>query len=116
VCSYPSLLLPRRCKNQSNKEPFFMASISPTCSPTSLQLRLAFNATKFPPSYQARFGNINHRVRPLRSVHNDATKGAQSVDGFSGWSDSETGEQQGNDSKNKKSYGGMYGSSNSNSC
>ncbi|CAJ2666759.1 unnamed protein product [Trifolium pratense] len=71
-----------------------MASISPTCSPTSLQLRLAFNATKFPPFYQVRLGNINHRVRvrPLRSVHKDS-KGTQSVDGFSGWSDSVNGEQ-----------------------
>ncbi|CAJ2666760.1 unnamed protein product [Trifolium pratense] len=88
-----------------------MASISPTCSPTSLQLRLAFNATKFPPFYQVRLGNINHRVRvrPLRSVHKDS-KGTQSVDGFSGWSDSVNGEQ-GNDSQNKKkkSYGGVVG-------
>ncbi|PNX83303.1 hypothetical protein L195_g039343, partial [Trifolium pratense] len=65
-----------------------------------------------------RLGNINHRVRvqPLRSVHKDS-KNTQSVDGFSGWSDSVNGEQ-GNDSQNKKkkSYGGMYGSSNSTSC
>ncbi|XP_045818845.1 uncharacterized protein LOC123911470 isoform X3 [Trifolium pratense] len=88
-----------------------MASISPTCSPTSLQLRLAFNANKFPPFYQVRLGNINHRVRvqPLRSVHKDS-KNTQSVDGFSGWSDSVNGEQ-GNDSQNKKkkSYGGVVG-------
>ncbi|CAK8532427.1 unnamed protein product [Lathyrus sativus] len=83
-----------------------MASISPTCSPTSLQLRLAFNSSKFPLSHNhARLRTINPRLPPLCSVHND--KGAASnpkADGFSGWSDSSNHPQ-----NNKDSFGGVVG-------
>ncbi|XP_050914321.1 uncharacterized protein LOC127129028 isoform X2 [Lathyrus oleraceus] len=84
-----------------------MASISPTCSPTSLQLRLAFNSSRFPLSHNhARLRTINPRLPPLCSVHND--KGPASnpkADGFSGWSDSSDHPQ----NNNKDSFGGLVG-------
>ncbi|CAI8593701.1 unnamed protein product [Vicia faba] len=91
-----------------------MASISPTCSPTSLQLRLAFNSYKFPLSHHARLRNLNPRLPPLCSVHND--KGPEPVaanpkggDGFSGWSDSSNVENPNHSQKNKDSFGGVVG-------
>lgn len=93
-----------------------MASISPTCSPTSLQLRLAFNPTKPPLSHHVRLRNINHpRLPPLLcSVHN-AKAGSEWVgsdskgDGLSGWSDSATGSLDNDSQKKKKkeSFGGV---------
>ncbi|XP_047161648.1 uncharacterized protein LOC124831639 isoform X2 [Vigna umbellata] len=81
-----------------------------TCSPTSLQLRLAFAAPKFPLSPHLRMRNLKtNRVRPLRAERDGAasewTGSGLNLDGFSGWSDTDT-EQQ-NDKK--ESYGGVVG-------
>ncbi|XP_058779162.1 uncharacterized protein LOC131653121 isoform X3 [Vicia villosa] len=91
-----------------------MASISPTCSPTSLQLRLAFNSSKFPLSHHARLRNINPRLPPLCSAYNDkrpesVASNPKSGDGFSGWSDSSNTEQSDHSPKNKDSFGGVVG-------
>ncbi|KAK7315060.1 hypothetical protein VNO77_33592 [Canavalia gladiata] len=88
------------------------SSITPTCSPTSLQLRLAFNPIKFPlaPHVRLRNRKLNSRVRPLRAAQNDvgsewAGPGAK-LDGFSGWSESE---KPNNTSQKKESYGEVVG-------
>ncbi|KAJ1399222.1 hypothetical protein SESBI_30499 [Sesbania bispinosa] len=89
-----------------------MASIAPTCSPTSLQLRLAFNGAKFPFAQRLRLPNLNPRVRPLRAAQNgnglEWTGSDRKVDGFSGWSESEGGELP-NSSQKKESFGGVVG-------
>lgn len=91
--------------------PFFMASITPTCSPTSLQLRLAFNGAKSPVALHVRLRNQNPRLRPLRAEQN--SKGSEwvgsdyKIDGFSGWSNS-SGEEEPDKNKKKESYGGEY--------
>ncbi|XP_014514023.1 uncharacterized protein LOC106772249 isoform X2 [Vigna radiata var. radiata] len=81
-----------------------------TCSPTSLQLRLAFAAPKFPLTPHLRMRNLKmNRVRPLRAERDGAasewTGSGLNLDGFSGWSDTDA-EQQ-NDKK--ESYGGVVG-------
>ncbi|XP_058779177.1 uncharacterized protein LOC131653126 isoform X3 [Vicia villosa] len=91
-----------------------MASISPTCSPTSLQLRLAFNSSKFPLSHHARLRNINPRLPPLCSAYNDkrpesVASNPKAGDGFSGWSDSSNTEHSDHSPKNKDSFGGVVG-------
>lgn len=97
-----------------------MASIAPTCSPTSLQLRLAFNAPKFPvTSLHSRrlLRHNNHHpnpyprvvLRPLRAAEQNPS-GPQLVgsdpksDGFSGWSDEQPDDD--NSHKKKEPYGG----------
>lgn len=94
-----------------------MASIAPTCSPTSLQLRWAFNGPKFPVAQRLRLPNhLNPRLlRPLRAAAQTGNgselsgSGSNAADGFSGWSESAEAEQP-NTSKKKESYGGEYGS------
>ncbi|WVZ13862.1 hypothetical protein V8G54_011428 [Vigna mungo] len=81
-----------------------------TCSPTSLQLRLAFAAPKFPLTPHLRMRNLKtNRFRPLRAERDGAasewTGSGLNLDGFSGWSDTDA-EQQ-NDKK--ESYGGVVG-------
>ena len=81
-----------------------MASI--TCSPTSLQLRLAFAAPRFPLAPHVRMRNLNrNRVRPLRAERDGAASEwtGSNLDGFSGWSDTDA--EQRTDEK-KESYGG----------
>ncbi|RDY05173.1 hypothetical protein CR513_11018 [Mucuna pruriens] len=90
-----------------------MASIAPTCSPTSLQLRLAFAAPKFPLAPHVRFRNLNlNRVRPLRAAQNGVGSewaGTEpKLDGLSGWSDSDAQERP-NITPKKESYGGVVG-------
>ncbi|XP_027924200.1 uncharacterized protein LOC114181821 isoform X3 [Vigna unguiculata] len=82
-----------------------------TCSPTSLQLRLAFAAPKFPLTPHLRMRNLNkNRVRPLRAERDGAasewTGSGPNLDGFSGWSDTDAEQQT---DKKKESYGGVVG-------
>ncbi|CAJ1952794.1 unnamed protein product [Sphenostylis stenocarpa] len=86
-----------------------MASV--TCSPTSLQLRLAFAAPKFPLAPHVRMRNLNkNRVRPLRAARDGAasewTGPGPNLDDFSGWSNTEAEQQP--DKKNE-SHGGVVG-------
>ncbi|XP_057446177.1 uncharacterized protein LOC130738249 isoform X5 [Lotus japonicus] len=93
-----------------------MASIAPTCSPTSLQLRWAFNGPKFPVAQRLRLPNhLNPRLlRPLRAAAQTGNgselsgSGSNAADGFSGWSESAEAEQP-NTPKKKESYGGVVG-------
>ncbi|KAG4952499.1 hypothetical protein JHK85_046366 [Glycine max] len=81
-----------------------MASL--TCSPTSLQLRLAFAAPKFPHAPQLRMRNFKlNRVRPLRAAQDGGPGPGPKLDGFSGWSDTDA-EQRPNNAPKKESYGG----------
>lgn len=105
-----------------------MASTSPTCSPSSLQLRLALNCNncgKFPSVFvRARVRKLDPRLRIVCQpiVHNGAKfdrgnglrgtgvcfAGSESTaDGFSGWSESDS---QGEvlDLRRKKWFGGTY--------
>ncbi|CAL0328606.1 unnamed protein product [Lupinus luteus] len=97
-----------------------MASITPTCSPTSLQLRLAFNApnfNKFPTilTLHSRIPCFNHRFRLICNVSERVPDEASWVgsdsepDGFAGWSGAEGGEQLNNNSHKKELYGGVVG-------
>ncbi|XP_019430634.1 PREDICTED: uncharacterized protein LOC109337971 isoform X1 [Lupinus angustifolius] len=98
-----------------------MASITPTCSPTSLQLRFAFNAPnfkKFPTTLtlHSRIPCFNHRFRLICNVSERVPGEASWVgsdsepDGFSGWNGSEGGEQSNNNKSHKKEpYGGVVG-------
>ncbi|KAL2334723.1 hypothetical protein Fmac_015936 [Flemingia macrophylla] len=90
-----------------------MASIVPTCSPTSLQLRLAFAAPKFPRAPHVRTRLLN-RLRPLRAAQN--TAGSEwagpgpKPDGLSGWSDADAdAELRTDDAPKKDSLGGVVG-------
>ncbi|KAL0548675.1 hypothetical protein IC582_013138 [Cucumis melo] len=106
-----------------------MASTSPTCSPSSLQLRLALNCNncgKFPSVFvRARVRKLDPRLRIVCQpiVHNGAKfdrgnglrgtgvcfAGSESTaDGFSGWSESDS---QGEvlDLRRKKWFGGLVG-------
>ncbi|XP_061350957.1 uncharacterized protein LOC133296023 isoform X1 [Gastrolobium bilobum] len=90
-----------------------MASIIvPTCSPTSLQLRLAFNGRKFPLTLHSRLPNFNPRVRLLCAAQNGTGSewvgSNPKVDALSGWSDSGGGDEPKNSQK-KESYGGVVG-------
>ncbi|XP_006599572.1 uncharacterized protein [Glycine max] len=81
-----------------------MASL--TCSPTSLQLRLALAAPKFPHTPQLRMRNFKlNRVRPLRAAQDGGPGPGPKLDGFSGWSDTDA-EQRPNNAPKKESYGG----------
>ncbi|KAK7380323.1 hypothetical protein VNO78_32831 [Psophocarpus tetragonolobus] len=87
-----------------------MASVIPTCSPTSLQLRLAFSAPKFPHTPHVRIRNFKlNRLRPLRAAQDDV--GSQwagpgpKPDAFSGWSNAEAHSP----APKKDSYGGVVG-------
>ncbi|KRH08934.1 hypothetical protein GLYMA_16G182200v4 [Glycine max] len=84
-----------------------MASL--TCSPTSLQLRLALAAPKFPHTPQLRMRNFKlNRVRPLRAAQDGGPGPGPKLDGFSGWSDTDA-EQRPNNAPKKESYGGVVG-------
>ncbi|XP_027358690.1 uncharacterized protein LOC113867512 isoform X2 [Abrus precatorius] len=88
--------------------------IKPTSSPTSLQLRLAFTAPKFPltPHFSLRSPKLNPRVRPLRAqngVGSEWSGSGPKLDGFSGWSDSEGTEQSNKTSPKKESIAGVVG-------
>ncbi|XP_028206950.1 uncharacterized protein LOC114390415 isoform X4 [Glycine soja] len=81
-----------------------MASL--TCSPTSLQLRLALAAPKFPHTPQLRMRDFKlNRVRPLRAAQDGGPGPGPKLDGFSGWSDTDA-EQRPNNAPKKESYGG----------
>ncbi|KAE9617373.1 hypothetical protein Lal_00035106 [Lupinus albus] len=92
-----------------------MASITPTSSPTSLQLRFAFNAPifkKFPithsriPTFNPRFPltcNVSERVPGDSSWVGSNSKS----DGLSGWTDSESDEKSNNKSQKKELYEGV---------
>lgn len=85
-----------------------MASL--TCSPTSLQLRLALAAPKFPHTPQLRMRDFKlNRVRPLRAAQDGGPGPGPKLDGFSGWSDTDA-EQRPNNAPKKESYGGECGS------
>ncbi|RZB61654.1 uncharacterized protein LOC114390415 isoform X2 [Glycine soja] len=84
-----------------------MASL--TCSPTSLQLRLALAAPKFPHTPQLRMRDFKlNRVRPLRAAQDGGPGPGPKLDGFSGWSDTDA-EQRPNNAPKKESYGGVVG-------
>lgn len=102
-----------------------MASTSATCSPSSLQLRLALNCKncgKFPSVLvRARVRKLDPRLRVICHpiVHERASglrrngvcfAGSDSkVDGFSGWSESDSGEEEeALDLRRKKWFGGTY--------
>ncbi|KAE8650459.1 uncharacterized protein LOC101215442 isoform X3 [Cucumis sativus] len=106
-----------------------MASTSPTCSPTSLQLRLALNCNncgKFPSLLvRARVRKLDPRLRVICHpiVHNGVKfdrgngrrgtgvcfAGSESTpDGFSGWSESDS-QGEGLDLRRKKWFGGFVG-------
>lgn len=89
-----------------------MASL--TCTPTSLQLRLAFAAPKFPHPPHVRMRNFKlNRLRPLRAAQDGVSSEwagpGPKLDGFSGWSDTDA-EQRPNNAPKKDSYGGECGS------
>ncbi|KAH1042899.1 hypothetical protein GYH30_024973 [Glycine max] len=88
-----------------------MASL--TCTPTSLQLRLAFAAPKFPHAPHVRMRNFKlNRLRPLRAAQDGVSSewagSGPKLDGFSGWSDTDA-EQRPNNAPKKDSYGGVVG-------
>ncbi|KAG4388256.1 hypothetical protein AAZX31_09G124900 [Glycine max] len=88
-----------------------MASL--TCTPTSLQLRLAFAAPKFPHPPHVRMRNFKlNRLRPLRAAQDGVSSEwagpGPKLDGFSGWSDTDA-EQRPNNAPKKDSYGGVVG-------
>ncbi|KAF7821891.1 uncharacterized protein G2W53_027346 [Senna tora] len=103
-----------------------MVSITASWSPSSLQLRLALNCRnrrKFPPIWQSQVGKWDRRFRVLCVAQDGARNGNglesapiegswvgsdSKIDGFSGWSNSEGGEQSTNSPK-KASYGGVVG-------
>ncbi|CAL0303379.1 unnamed protein product [Lupinus luteus] len=92
-----------------------MASITPTPSPTSLQLRFAFNAPifkKFPITH-SRLLTFNPRF-PLTCNASQRVPGHPSwvgsgskSDGLSGWTDSESEKESNNKSQKKELYGGV---------
>ncbi|KAK0595238.1 hypothetical protein LWI29_004788 [Acer saccharum] len=88
-----------------------MASTAATWSPSSLQLRLAFNCRNSPAILvRSRFNKLNHPVR-LRCVAKNDSGGARirsdsSFDTFSGWSGSDNNEEP-LDSQRKKWFGGI---------
>ncbi|KAM1407312.1 hypothetical protein ACFXTH_001888 [Malus domestica] len=104
-----------------------MATVTATCSPGSLQLRLAFNCGNCckPSSVLVRWrlGKLDHRARVLCVAQGSERSGSgleprrnggswvgsnSRADGFKGWSDSDNGEES-LDSQRKKWFGGTVG-------
>ncbi|CAN6709552.1 unnamed protein product [Malus baccata var. baccata] len=104
-----------------------MATVTTTCSPSSLQLRLAFNCGNCckPSSVLVRWrlGKLDHRARVLCVAQGSERSGSgleprrnggswvgsnSSAEGFKGWSDSDNGEES-LDSQRKKWFGGTVG-------
>ncbi|CAN6569455.1 unnamed protein product [Malus baccata var. baccata] len=104
-----------------------MATVTATCSPSSLQLRLAFNCGNCckPSSVLVRWrlGKLDHRARVLCVAQGSERSGSgleprrnggswvgsnSSAEGFKGWSDSDNGEES-LDSQRKKWFGGTVG-------
>ncbi|XP_068315215.1 uncharacterized protein [Pyrus communis] len=104
-----------------------MATMTATCSPSSLQLRLALNLGNCskPSSVLVRWrlGKLDNRARVLCVAQGSERSGSgleprrnggswvrsnSSADGFKGWSDSDNGEES-LDSQRKKWFGGTVG-------
>ncbi|KAF5480423.1 hypothetical protein F2P56_001175 [Juglans regia] len=101
-----------------------MASTTATCSPSSLQLRLAFNCRRSPEIlFRMRMGKPISRFRVLFVAQDESRNGSASgrrrdwalwvgpdstVDGFSGWSESD-GNDESVESQRKKWFGGVAG-------
>ncbi|KAJ1385007.1 hypothetical protein SESBI_42074 [Sesbania bispinosa] len=90
-----------------------MASITATCSPSSLQIRLAFsnsNCRKFPFLLHSRVGDSDRRVRVLCVAQKgnglDSVPNRVGSDGLSGWSN-DVGEHSTSSQKKKGSYVGV---------
>ncbi|XP_029127818.1 uncharacterized protein LOC109800269 isoform X4 [Cajanus cajan] len=84
-----------------------MASLAPTCSPTSLQLRLAFAAPKFPRPPHVRI-RTHSRLRSLRASGSEWAGPGPRLDGLSGWSDTDA-DQRPDTTPKKDSFGGVVG-------
>ncbi|CAN6705741.1 unnamed protein product [Malus baccata var. baccata] len=104
-----------------------MATVTATCSPSSLQLRLAFNCGNCGKAssvlVRRRLGKLDRRARVLCVAQGNERSGAEleprrnggswvgsnsNADGFKGWSGSDNGEES-LDSQRKKWFGGTVG-------
>ncbi|XP_050155230.1 uncharacterized protein LOC126629286 isoform X2 [Malus sylvestris] len=104
-----------------------MATVTATCSPSSLQLRLAFNCGNCGKAssvlVRRRLGKLDRRARVLCVAQGNERSGAEleprrnggswvwsnsNADGFKGWSGSDNGEES-LDSQRKKWIGGTVG-------
>ncbi|XP_031281082.1 uncharacterized protein LOC116139556 isoform X1 [Pistacia vera] len=98
-----------------------MASVTATCSPSSLQLRLALNCRNCGNSpamlIRSRFKKLNHPVRlfcyiPTGGQRRDGNSWIRSNstgDTFSGWSSSDNDGEKSLESQRKKWFGGIVG-------
>ncbi|KAB2596695.1 golgin subfamily A member 4 [Pyrus ussuriensis x Pyrus communis] len=104
-----------------------MATVTATCSPSSLQLRFAFNCGNCGKAssvlVRRRLGKLDRRARVLCVAQGNERSGAEleprrnggswvgsnsNADGFKGWSDSDNGEES-LDSQRRKWFGGTVG-------